>query len=261
MPSHYFFILLLMSFLILIAPSVKAGEVTIAVATNFRFAMIPLVKKFEENSLHSVVVSFGSTGKHYAQIKQGAPYDIFLAADQQRPQLLENNNLIIDGQRMTYAIGKLVLWSPHDDLIQNNTDQAIEVLNSNKINYLAIANSKLAPYGLAAEQVLSYLNLFQSNALKKKIVRGENISQTFQFVDTGNANLGFVSYSQLMSAQKLNKGSYWQVPQEFYAPIIQQAVLLEENVASKAFFSFLQSDMARAIISQYGYELPDLTQK
>ena len=219
-------------------------------ASNFSPAMKALESVFEELSGHQVVLSFGSTGKHYAQIKNGAPFDVFLAADVERPRLLETQGLVQADSRMTYARGKLMLWTSKsgiDDL--KNT-----LLMSQDFHHLALANPKLSPYGLAAQQVMIKLDVWPR--LQPKLVRGENIAQTFQFVHSGNAELGFVAFSQVVNPKRSVQGSFWMPPQSLYSPIDQQAVLLNDKQASKDFLKFLEGSLARQIIQNYGYDLP-----
>ena len=222
----------------------------IAVASNFAPAMKQLEKAFEEQSSHRLKLAFGSTGKHYAQILHGAPFDAFFAADSHRPALLEQAGYVVDGSRFTYAQGHLVLWSPDENLINTSIDS----LTSSRIKYIAIANPKLAPYGLAAKETLEHFQLYQE--LKSKFVYGENISQTFQFITSKNAQAGFIALAQLQQPGRNIKGSYWIIPQEIYSPISQQAVLLTNNAAASEFIKFVQSPQAKRIIQEYGYSIP-----
>ncbi|WOO39707.1 molybdate ABC transporter substrate-binding protein [Rubellicoccus peritrichatus] len=228
----------------------KAEEIRVAVASNFNGAMKELAERFEAETDYEVTLIPGSTGKHYAQIIHGAPFDVFFAADRERPELLEQGGLIVPGSRFTYAIGKLVLWSPKAGLV----DQEGDVLNEDRFRFLAIANPKLAPYGKAAQEVLEKRGLW--GKLNERIVRGENIAQTFQFVKTGNADLGFVAYAQMKFPSQLEQGTFWVVPQEDYSPIEQQAVLLKERQSTHAFLSYIRSKEALKIINEYGYDTP-----
>ena len=227
---------------------VYADEIRVAVASNFSETIKFLVSKFESNSEHKIKLIFGATGRHYAQIKNGAPFDLFFAADSKRPQLLETEELIVEGSRFTYARGKLVLWSPDDKLI----DSQAQVLADNRFNHIAIANPKLAPYGYAAKEFLSAKKLWEP--LKKKAVRGENIGQAFHFVSSGNAELGLVAYSQVKHPVKTIKGSYWEIPSALYSPIDQQAVILKASNAANEFIAYIKSDEAKTIIQSFGYE-------
>ncbi len=226
---------------------VAAAEIRVAVATNFAATIREMVRRFEERSAHQVRLAFGSTGKHYAQIKHGAPFDIFFAADMERPRRLEREGLGIAGSRFTYAVGKLVLWSARADYV----DSAGDILGREDFRYLAMANPTHAPYGKAAREVLQGRGLWQ--ALQPKLVRGENIGQTFQFVKTGNAELGFVAWSQVQQPGRPKLGSWWEIPQHLYTPIEQQAILLQRNVAAESFLAYVRSSEAQALIRAHGY--------
>ncbi len=239
--------------LLLTVPSVQAGEVRVAVAANFTAPMQEIVPLFEQASGHKVSLSFGSTGKFYAQIKQGAPYDVFVAADTRTPQKLDGDGLAVPGSRFVYALGKLVLWSAQPGVV----DSQGAVLRKGDFNKLAIADPKLAPYGAAAQQTLEELGLWQ--VVQARLVRGDNITQTRQFAATGNAELGFIALSQITKAGKVREGSWWIVPSHYYAPIEQSAVLLSNAAdaeAAQAFLAFLKGPQAAAVIRSYGYELP-----
>lgn len=227
-----------------------ADEIRIAVASNFSNAIKSIAKQYEEETGHEITLSFASTGKHYAQIINGAPFDIFFAADVRRPELLEKEGQALAGSRFTYAIGRLVLWSPVIGYVDANG----AVLEEGGFNHLAIANPKLAPYGKAAREYLIKHGLWDDP--KIRVVRGENIGQTFQFVKSGNAELGFIAYSQLMTPGQDVPGSLWEIPQVDYTPIEQQAVLLRPNKAARDFLSYVQTDMVREIIRSYGYVVP-----
>lgn len=234
---------------VLASPLAHAGEALVAVAANFTGAMQRVVPLFESATGHRLKTSFGSTGKLYAQIKNGAPFDVFLAADQRRPALLEEQGLTVSGSRYTYAAGRLVLWS----VDRSTVDPAGAVLRSGEIERLAIANPKTAPYGAAALEILRNLGVYE--ALRARLVRGENISQTFQFVKTGNATLGLVALAQVRSLPA-GTGSVWIVPQGLYAPIRQDAVLLKRgasNAAARDFLTFLRGPQAQRIIGDLGY--------
>lgn len=226
-----------------------AGQAHVAVASNFAAPMRQLATRFEQASGHTLTLSSGATGKFYAQIKHGAPFDILLAADDETPaRLLREGDAV---QRQTYAIGRLVLWSADPTLV----DGSDTVLRQNRFQRLAIANPKLAPYGLAAAEALARLKL--TDSVQSKFVIGENIAQTYQFVASGNAELGFVALSQVMQDGKLTGGSAWQVPAALHAPIRQDAALLkrgERNAAARALFDYLNTPAALAIIRSYGYE-------
>ena len=233
-----------------------ADELKVAVASNFYPTMKLIAQHFElktdgsSGQQHKVILIPGSSGKHYAQIINGAPFDVFFSADIDRARLLEQEGRAIAGTRFTYALGKLILWSS----IDNYVDSKGEVLNKKDFRYLAIANPKLAPYGKSAEEALRSLKLWTN--LKKRLVQGENIAQTFQFISTGNAKLGFVAYSQIMNPGLSIDGSFWEVPQSIYKPIEQQAVLLKDSYIGREFLSFVKSDESLSIIYESGYGLP-----
>lgn len=227
-----------------------ADEIRVAAASNVTGAARALAERFEADTGHEVVLAFGSTGKHYAQIHNGAPFHAFLAADTERPRRLEEEGAAIAGSRFTYARGALVLWSPEPGLVDNEG----RVLEEGSYRYLAIANPRLAPYGRAARQVLEARGLWASTQGRR--VMGENIAQAFQFVRTGNAELGFVAASQLKAMNAPGKGSGWRVPQSLHDPIDQQAVLIEDDQAARDFLAFLRSEPGRAIFREFGYEVP-----
>lgn len=230
----------------------QAAEVSVAVAANFTAPMQKIAAAFEQDSGHKVVLSFGATGKFYAQIRNGAPFQMLLAADDETPARLDKEGLTVPGSRFTYAIGKLVLWSAQTGLV----DDQGAVLRTGHFERLAVADPKLAPYGAAAVETLSRLGLLQT--LQPRFVQGENIAQTYQFVATGNAALGFVALSQVMVDGRITKGSAWLVPAELHTPIRQDAVILgnaKANAAAAALAAYLRSDKARAIIRAYGYAL------
>ncbi len=228
--------------------AVWADSINIAVAANFSAPAREIGKAFQQKSKHTVVISSGSTGKLFAQIEHGAPFDLFLAADARRPQLLEQNGKAVPGSRFTYALGKLVLWSPRPGYVDDQGD----VLKKGDFKRLAIASPRLAPYGLAAQQVMERLGVWQD--LRGRLVQGENIAQTFQFVTSGNASLGFVALAQIRITG--NSGSVWVIPGELYQPIQQQAVLLQRgksSAAANAFLRYLKGSEAREIIQNMGY--------
>ncbi|MGC6528216.1 MAG: molybdate ABC transporter substrate-binding protein [Paracoccaceae bacterium] len=233
-----------------LAPTMAAaGEARIAVASNFKPAMDALEKAFEEETGHALIVTSGATGKLYAQIINGAPFDIFMAADEARPRLLEENGLAVMGSRRTYALGRLVLWRPAGGPI------SADLLRQGRYRRLAIANPDLAPYGAAAMDTLSYLGAAQS--AENKLVFGENIGQAFAFVQTGNADLGLVALSQLHDIAGLTPDTLWAVPEEMHGSIRQDAVLLKrggENRAALAFMVYLSGAEAAAITARFGYK-------
>ncbi len=227
-----------------------AEEIRVAVASNFRNTGRMLAQQFNSSHSDQVVMIYGSSGKFYYQISKGAPFDVLLSADAERPQKLESEAHAIAGTRMTYAIGKLTLWSSKEDLV----DAQGEVLRRGDFSKLAMANPRQAPYGAAAQQVLKNLQLAES--LKGKIVLGGNIDQTFQYVTSGNADLGFVARSQLAQSIWGSQGSRWDVPDDLYPPIEQQAVLIKDKPAARAFLVALTSPEAKQLILSHGYDLP-----
>ena len=236
----------------LIVGVAQVEQIQIAVASNFMAPMKVIAANFEQRTGHQVQLSFGASGKFYAQIRNGAPFHLFLSADQEKPIALERDGLVVPDSRFTYALGSLVLWSSKSDFI----DGEASVLRRGQFNKLALANPKLAPYGVAAVQVLEKLNLRQTT--ESKWVQGENIAQTFQFVSTGNAELGFVALSQVIDNGELKTGSAWLIPEALYQPIRQDAVWLqqgENSEAAKALWQFLQSESARQLIKRFGYQV------
>jgi len=227
-----------------------ADEVQVAVAANFTAPMQKIAPAFEKATGHKVVASYGATGKFYAQIKNGAPFEILLAADDETPTRLGKEGAVAASQ-FTYAIGKLVLWSAKPAIVDANG----EVLKKAGFDHIAVANPKLAPYGVAAMETLKALGV--QDALQPKIVMAENIAQTYQFVSTGNAILGFVALSQVLKDGKI-EGSAWVVPAKLYSPIRQDAIILEKGKgkpAAEALMKFLKGDQAKAVIKSYGYDL------
>ena len=239
-------------FSLMLANSAWADEVQVAVAANFTAPIQAIAKGFEKDTGHKLVAAFGATGQFYAQIKNGAPFEVFLAADDSTPAKLEQENQIVAGSRFTYAVGTLALWSAKPGYV----DAKGEVLRANAFKHLAIANPKAAPYGLAATQVLDKLKL--TDATRTKIVEGQNITQAYQFVSTGNAELGFVALSQVYKDGKVSEGSAWIVPAELHEPIRQDAVILnkgKDNPAAKALVDYLKGPEAAALIKSYGYQI------
>ena len=228
----------------------QAAEVGVAVASNFMAPMQKIAQAFEQDTGHKAMLSFGSTGSFYAQIKHGAPFQVLLAADALTPLKLESEGLGVAGSRFTYAVGKLVLWSRQPGLV----DDKGAILRSGQFERMALANPKLAPYGAAAVEVMSQMGVLKD--IQPKLVQGENIAQTYQFIASGNAQLGFVALSQVMADGKLTQGSGWPVPPGLHAPILQDAILLtpgRNNPAAKALLGYLHGEKARAIIRASGY--------
>jgi len=240
--------------LLLIAPVTWAETVLVAVAANFTKPMTEIAEAFEKSTGHSAKLSFGSSGKFVSQIENGAPFEVFMAADAENAIKLQNAGLAVDDTRFTYALGKLVLWSATPGLV----DEQGQILSKDGFKHLALADPKLAPYGAAALEVLKNMGLFEK--LQPLFVLGENISQTHQFVSTGNAELGFLALSQVIADGKIGSGSGWIVPDDRHAPIRQDAILLSkgvENPAAPALLQFLKAPQAQTIIRKYGYNLPN----
>ena len=236
---------------LLTAPSAAPAEqALIAVATNFKETAEELKREFEAGGGPRITFTAGSTGKLYAQIVHGAPFDAFLAADRERPMRLEKEGRAVPGSRFTYAVGRLTLWSRDPKLVREGG----EVLHSGRLRKVAVANPRLAPYGAAAEQVLVKLGLLAT--LEPRMVIGENVGQAFALAATGAADLGFVALSSILAPGGPEDGSRWDVPDDLYAPIRQDAVLLrcaEENCAAAEFLDFLAGPRAGAILEQRGY--------
>ncbi|AWB35578.1 molybdate ABC transporter substrate-binding protein [Orrella marina] len=228
----------------------QSAEVNVAVAANFTAPMKLIAQSFEQKTGHKAILAFGGTGQFYAQIRHGAPFGVLLAADQETPSRLESEGFAVKGTSFTYATGQLVLWSRQPDLIKDSAD----VLKTARFQRIAIANPKLAPYGRAAYDVLDKLDLLST--VKPKVVEGSNIAQTFQFVSSGNAQIGFVALSQVLEKGQIREGSGWIVPGSLYEPIRQDAVLLssgQDNPAATALLEYLHGDKAKAVIESFGY--------
>ena len=233
-------------FLVFGLRNVRADTVRVAVASNFTETARELAQAFRNNTGHEAVLSFGASGQFYAQIKEGAPFEVFLSADDSRPKKLVDDNLGIANEEFTYAVGKLVLWSRKSGLSLNE-----ETLKKGEFSKIAIANPVAAPYGAAAVEVMKALDVYDE--LLPKIVQGNSIAQTFQFVNTDNAELGFIALSQIPNRKE---GSWWIVPGKYYKQINQDAVLLKsgaKNNAAIAFMAFLRSSVAHSIIQKSGY--------
>lgn len=229
------------------------AEVRAAVAANFTATMNELSRAFTEATGHKVVASFGASGQLFAQISNGAPFDLMLSADNQYTAQLIDKGLGVADSRFIYARGQLALWSSEAGYVDAKGD----VLKKAAYSKLAVANPKTAPYGRAAEQALKALGLYET--VQARFITGENIAQTQQFVASGNVPLGFVALAQVYALPEDKRGSFWIVPAELHEPIDQEAVLLQsarDNTAAKAFLAYLQSPEAQRIIRRYGYELP-----
>lgn len=236
---------------LLVVSSAHAEQVQVAVAANFVPPFREISAEFEKTSKHSVQISAGSSGKFYAQIKNGAPFEIYLSADDERPKLLEDEGLGVKGSRFTYAVGRLVLWSQDPALVKGE-----DTLRNGTFKHLAIANPKTAPYGTAAMQAMMKLGVWES--LQSRIVMGENLGQTSGFLESGNAEVGFLALSQVLDEKLKGKGSRWDVPQNLHEPIKQDAVLLtkgQDNPAAKSLMEFMRGPQARSVIERYGYEV------
>ena len=235
----------------------KAEEVTVAVAANFTAPMQKIAQAFEQDTGHKAKLVFGSTGKFYAQIKNGAPFAVLLSADVETPARLEQEGAVVAGTRFTYAVGRLALWSKNPALVDNK-GQVLLSKNTDKNSFkkLAIADPKLAPYGTAAIEVIERMGVIAK--VRPKLVQGDSIGQAFQFVMTENAELGFVAYSQISTDGRITQGSAWVVPQNLYTPLRQDAALLslgKDNAAALALIKYMRTDRAKTIIRTYGYTL------
>ncbi len=243
---------LLFPCLLMAESAANAAEIALAVAANFSAPMEKISAQFQAQSGHKLLLSYGASGKFYTQIKQGAPFDVFLSADQEMPVRLAAEGDALPASRLNYAIGKLVLWSPQPGYV----DAEGAILKTGAFKHLAFANPQTAPYGHAAMQVMQHTGVW--DALQERLVRAENIGQAYQFASSGNAELGFVALSQIMQNGKPG-GSYWLVPSHLHQAIVQQAILLQhgkDKPAAQQFLEFLKSPAAQAIILSYGYALP-----
>ena len=235
-------------FAAVLSTSVKADDITVAVANNFYRPMQAIAQDFKQVTGDDVVLSTGSTGQLYSQIVNGAPFDVFLAADTKRPKKLEDAGLATE--RFTYAQGKLVLWSPNKELIKGND----KVLLDPQVKHIAMANPKLAPYGLAAQQMMEKLGIYSD--LASKFVLGKGLNPTYQFVVTGNADVGFLAMSQVYKDGKFAEGSHWEIPADLYSPIKQDAVVLDkgkDKPVAKRLIEYLRSSRAKELIASFGY--------
>ncbi len=232
------------------AAAALADDVRVAVASNFAPVLEALAPAFEQQSGHRLVLSPGASGRLYTQIVAGAPFDVFLAADNERPRLLVEADKAVRDSVFPYAIGKLVLWSATLDLSR----EAGATLKAGTFRHLAIASPSLAPYGTAAREVLERMQIWES--LQSKLVTGENIAQTLQFIDSGNAELGFIAEAQWLELPAERQGQPWHVPTDLHTPIVQEGVLLRDTPATRSLLDFLQSDATRTMIGHAGYDLP-----
>lgn len=232
----------------LLSPYLKADQVSIAVTSNFDFTAEELKKEFELLSDHKVTLTPGTSSQLFGRIHQGESFDIFLSDEAQRTAILEEDGKIIPGSRFTYALGRLVLWSVKTRSLGSN------VLMEKEFELLALSNPRLSPYGRAAEQFLQELNLWDE--LQEKIVMGPNVGQTYHFAISGDVDMALIPFSQIIYGNYMQAGSYWPVPEQYYSPIEQQAVLLKENPAAREFLAFMQSNAGVQIIAGNGFNLP-----
>ncbi|NOT83795.1 MAG: molybdate ABC transporter substrate-binding protein [Methylococcaceae bacterium] len=238
--------------LLLTASFTQAATTLVAVASNFTKPMTEIAAAFEKTTGHSANLSFGSSGKFVAQLENGAPFEVFLSADDKNPKKLVQSGFAVADSQFTYAIGKLVLWSA----TPNYVDEQGKILSKGGFKHLALADPKLAPYGAAAVSLMQKMGVYDK--LQPLFVQGENIAQTQQFISTGNAELGFLALSQVIENGKIGSGSGWIIPADQHKPILQDAILLKtgvENPAAPALLKFLKSLEAKAIIKKYGYDL------
>lgn len=256
MLTRHFSLSILAIGLLLSINSPQAATTLVAVAADFTKPMTEIAAEFQKVTGHEAKLSFGSSGKAFAQIQSGAPFEVYLSASEKYPVELEKAGLVVPGSRFVYAIGKLVLWSATPGYV----DDKGEILKTGNFKHIALADPTHAPYGVVAEQVMTSVGVLDK--LRPLFVMGENISQTFQFVTTGNAELGFVALAQVIDLQtgKIGSGSGWLIPDELHGPFNQTAVLLQtgaENPAALALMDFLKSPTARAVIKKYGFGSPE----
>ena len=241
----------LLAGMLLLVTTARADEIPVAVAANFTAPFNKIAAEFEKETGHKVIASFGSTGKFYAQIKNGAPFDILLAADDETPAKLVKEGVGVSGSPFSYAIGKLVLWSARPAVV----DAQGAVLKGGGFDHIALTNPKLAPYGAAAVEVMKKLGVHDS--LSPKFVTAETVTQAHQFISSGNSELGFVALSQVLKDGQI-QGSAWVVPANLYTPIRQEAVLLTPGngkPGAVALLKYLQGAKAQAVIRSFGYEI------
>jgi len=229
----------------------QAAEIKVAVASNFVNVLKEIAVEFQKDTGHQLAITPGATGKFYAQISNGAPFDVFLSADDETPRKLVQEGKAISSSQFTYAIGRLALWSPNPEMVDKNAD----ILKTDKFKFIAIANAKVAPYGQAAVQTMQKLGVLTK--IEPRIVQGESIAQTYQFVSTGNAQLGFVALSQILENGKIKTGSAWIVPEEMHEQLKQDAVVLQSckhMSACQALMEYLKSEKAKKMMASYGYK-------
>lgn len=255
MLSRRFFRFLIAVWLIFLAPSTWAATTLVAVASDFTKPMTKIATEFQKATNHEAKLSFGSSGKAFAQIQSGAPFEVYLSASEKYPLELEKSGFAVTDSHFVYAVGKLVLWSATPGYV----DDQGEILKTGNFKHIALADPSHAPYGVVAEEVMKSLDVLDK--LRPLFVMGENISQTFQFVSTHNAELGFIAFAQVIdiNSGKIGSGSGWHIPDNLHGPFNQTAVLLKtgaENPAALALVDFLKSPTALAIIEKYGFGLP-----
>jgi molybdate transport system substrate-binding protein len=234
-----------------LAANAQAAEIKVAVASNFASTLKEIAVEFQKDTGHQLAITPGATGKFYAQISNGAPFDVFLSADDETPRKLVQEGKAIAASQFTYAIGRLALWSPSPDLVDKNAD----ILKTDKFKYIAIANTKVAPYGQAAVQTMQKLGVLSK--IEPRVVQGESIAQTYQFVSTGNAQLGFVALSQILENGKIKTGSAWIVPEEMHEQLKQDAVVLKscnQTSVCQALMDYLKSEKVKRMMASYGYK-------
>ena len=234
-----------------LAANAQAAEIKVAVASNFANTLKEIAVEFQKDTGHQLAITPGATGKFYAQISNGAPFDVFLSADDETPRKLVQEGKAITASQFTYAIGRLALWSPSPDLVDKNAD----ILKTDKFKYIAIANAKVAPYGQAAVQTMQKLGVLSK--IEPRVVQGESIAQTYQFVSTGNAQLGFVALSQILENGKIKAGSAWIVPEEMHEQLKQDAVVLQsckQISVCQALMDYLKSEKVKKMMASYGYK-------
>ena len=232
------------------AVNAQAAEIKVAVASNFANVLKEIAVEFQKDTGHQLAITPGATGKFYAQTSNGAPFDVFLSADDETPSKLAKEGKAIAATQFTYAIGRLALWSQLPDMVDKNAD----ILKTDKFKFLAVANAKVAPYGQAAVMTMQKLGVLTK--LEPRIVQGESISQTYQFVSTGNAQLGFVALSQIVENGKIKSGSAWIVPEEMHDPLKQDAVVLQscKHISvCQSLLDYLKTEKAKKIMASYGY--------
>jgi len=243
-----FLLLVIFPFLTLTSTLASAGQVTIAVSNDFDFTLDELKTEFERLTSHTVTIMPGPSSKHYGEILNGAPYDIFLADDVRRPAALAENGQAIKDSLFTYAENQLVLWSV------TNRPLSPEVLREKSFGLLAVTDPRLSNYGQIARQALDAMGVWDT--LQDKIVFGNNIGQTYQFAISGDVDLALIDYSQIIYGKYLQAGSYWLIPEDMYTPIAKQGVLLKENPAARDFLDFMRSNLGRQIILGNGFNVP-----